>query len=975
MQTILPNNVTDEELARDWTLSPEDLAEVRRCRGDAKRHSFALQLCMLRRYGTFLGDDYRGVPTKIVNHVGKQLEIPPVLVIAPPAREATDLEHERKIREYLGFCPFGEVEAFELEAVLRRSAANGALSDDLLVESKKHLLARKIIIPAGYRLERIVGSITSRADEEAFERVRVRLEPAMCEAIDGLLNTKGEHRSALFHLKQYPPDPKPETINLYFERAELLRGFGAGRVDFAGIRSDVIEHFAELTRRYDVKELRRFAPVKRYALVACFLAEATKSVLDHLVEMHHVYMTKVHRRATRAFDKRYRQLRNRSTRNLRVVLDALEMLLDPKRDVGDASSDLDLDQVREAMMVCREMQRINDRGVLDELRVRHHLVKRYLPQFLRLPFRASPGSESLLAAIELARAVHRGDRADLGTDAPVNFLRGASRGIWRSALASSDGVPIDARVWELALADSVREALRAGDLYLDQSRHHRSFVNLLHTSEQWTEERSHAYAGLNLPTEVDIAIGHLREELDEQAQVFTNGLATNKFATIHDGKLALSKRDPAEPSKRASELRDVIGTHLPAIRIEDLLVDVNTWTGFTREFVPVGNYAPRIDNLYPTLLAGIVAQGTNLGVVAMANATKEVTLDGLQHVTRWFLGQDTLKAANRVLVDYHHGLPLAFTWGGGDTSSSDGQRFGVRESSLLAGFYPRHFGYYDRAFSLYTHMSNQWSVFAARAISCSPREAIYVLDGLLENDTVLRSREHYTDTHGAIEQLFGLCYLLGISFMPRLRDPADQQLWKLDRERFYGTIDPLFTGAVDVALICEQWDSMVRVAASLRNRSAPAHVVVDRLTATSQTDRLAKAFRMLGRIVKTTYLLHFFHDAELRGRVHLQLNRGESRHALARCLFFGNEGVFRTGDLEEIMNKVSALSVLSNAVLVWNTVHMAKIVAQLEARGEVVAKEDLARVSPLAHEHVTAFGTYHFDRATNTRQRAEAALP
>ncbi|HSX78977.1 MAG TPA: Tn3 family transposase, partial [Candidatus Saccharimonadia bacterium] len=52
-----------------------------------------------------------------------------------------------------------------------------------------------------------------------------------------------------------------------------------------------------------------------------------------------------------------------------------------------------------------------------------------------------------------------------------------------------------------------------------------------------------------------------------------------------------------------------------------------------------------------------------------------------------------------------------------------------------------------------------------------------------------------------------------------------------------------------------------------------------------------------------------------------QLNRGEFRHKLARRLFFANQGAFQTGDYE-IMNKASCLSLLCNAVLVWNTVHM-----------------------------------------------------
>ena len=108
----------------------------------------------------------------------------------------------------------------------------------------------------------------------------------------------------------------------------------------------------------------------------------------------------------------------------------------------------------------------------------------------------------------------------------------------------------------------------------------------------------------------------------------------------------------------------------------------------------------------------------------------------------------------------------------------------------------------------------------------------------------------------------------------------------------------------------------------------------------------------------------YAHDAELRARIRRQLNRGESRHALARRLFFANQGTFRVGDRDEIMNKVTALSVLSNAVLVWNSVRFAEVVAGLEATtGEVVAAADLARVSPLASAHVIPSGTNRFPKA------------
>ncbi len=83
---------------------------------------------------------------------------------------------------------------------------------------------------------------------------------------------------------------------------------------------------------------------------------------------------------------------------------------------------------------------------------------------------------------------------------------------------------------------------------------------------------------------------------------------------------------------------------------------------------------------------------------------------------------------------------------------------------------------------------------------------------------------------------------------------------------------------------------------------------------------------------------------------------------MARGLFFANRGEFRSGDYEEIMNKASCLSLLSNAVLVWNTMAIMKIITELRAAGETIMDEDLTRISPLMYQHVIPNGTYHFAR-------------
>ena len=127
----------------------------------------------------------------------------------------------------------------------------------------------------------------------------------------------------------------------------------------------------------------------------------------------------------------------------------------------------------------------------------------------------------------------------------------------------------------------------------------------------------------------------------------------------------------------------------------------------------------------------------------------------------------------------------------------------------------------------------------------------------------------------------------------------------------------------------------------------------------------------MGRLAKTVHILRYLHEEPLRRLVQLQLNRGEFRHTLAKWLFFANQGAFRTGDYEEIMNKASCLSLLSNAVLVWNTVQIERIVGQLRAAGHIVLDEDLARVSPLFRRHITPNGSYF----QSPRIRAPIELP
>jgi TnpA family transposase len=150
--------------------------------------------------------------------------------------------------------------------------------------------------------------------------------------------------------------------------------------------------------------------------------------------------------------------------------------------------------------------------------------------------------------------------------------------------------------------------------------------------------------------------------------------------------------------------------------------------------------------------------------------------------------------------------------------------------------------------------------------------------------------------------------------MPRLKDLPDQVLYRVDRDADYGPIDPLLRNFIDIALIAEQWDQLVRIVASLKDRT-PADVVLQRVINASPADRVAK-LTALGRLAKTIHILRYINEEPLR-RPSISSSIAANSAISSQMAAFANQGIFRTGDYEEIMNKASCLSLLSNAVLVW----------------------------------------------------------
>lgn len=96
------------------------------------------------------------------------------------------------------------------------------------------------------------------------------------------------------------------------------------------------------------------------------------------------------------------------------------------------------------------------------------------------------------------------------------------------------------------------------------------------------------------------------------------------------------------------------------------------------------------------------------------------------------------------------------------------------------------------------------------------RDSLYVLEGILEQQTRLNPIEIMTDTAGASDIIFGLFWLLGYQFSPRLADAGEAVFWRVDKSAAYGPLDDLARSCTTLSKAKEQWDEMMRTVGSLK---------------------------------------------------------------------------------------------------------------------------------------------------------------
>ena len=642
-------------LLRDWSLTKGDLREIHRARSEGRLWT-ALHLCSLRRTGRF-ADDPERIPHEAIVHLAGQIGIHPPARLAVLPRQATDSAIRNRVRAYLGFVPFSADAEARLAASLAELALDGLGSAELVERAEAFLLTARVVLPARAALERLVASLNRQALEALFTRIAARFSASTRAAFDRLLGNAGDSDgdvevdggATVGQFRTPPASSMGRFTRTAGERLEEINGLLRGLPDLSDISHRVLRQLAELCRRYDGHALRRFPAAKRYSLLACFLLDRRQGLLDDMVQAHDNHMTGLMRRARHAAEADARQLRQAAEAGLVTLIDTGEAVLtgDREESVAGLRERIGTDRLDGALMACRAVAANDARGVVDAVIARYPDLRKSLPAFWSLPFASDTGRDDLLVALDVVRRLDQGAIKALPDDVPTDFVPAG----WQKALRDDRG-QLRRSLWETALAWP--SAMRCVPVTS-------TFPTAVSTpgsgrwcldERLWASSRAACYADLGLSDQPAEHLAQLAREISSAATAFADGLATNSFARIDQGQLSLRRPDALVVTAELRSLRRLIESRMPRIRLEDVLLDVDRRCGFTRAFRPLAGYEPRGTDTYRTLLATLIAHGTNLGLTAMGSSVERLTAADLQHASRWLVRDATLKAANAQIIEH-----------------------------------------------------------------------------------------------------------------------------------------------------------------------------------------------------------------------------------------------------------------------------------------------------------------------------------
>jgi hypothetical protein len=582
---LLAFPTTDDELIQHYTFTEPDLSVIRQRRGNHNRLGFAVQLCYLRYPGFALPTDAEP-PASLLNIVDRQLRIEPDIWPQYAQRPETRREHLLELQVWLKLTPFAVADYRHFVhqlAELAQQTDRGIVLAEALIEL---LRQQRIILPTVDVIERVCSEALTRGTRQVYEALTAPLGDFHRRALEGLLAIReGTKGSGLIWLRQPPGPAKPKHVLTHLERLKTIRDLALPEGLEHAIHQNRLLKLAREGGQMTAQHLRDLEPSRRFATLVAVILDTRATLIDEIIDLHDHFMGSLFSKAKRNHADRFQQSGKVINDKVRLYSRIGRALLEAKQSGGDPFAAIEAiipwDAFSKSITEAETLARPEDFDFLSLVGDGFTQLRRYTPTLLEaLTMKAAPAARELLDGVEVLKGMNDRQARKVPDDAPTSFVRKR----WKNLVRTEDG--LDRRFYELCVLSELKNSLRSGDIWVQGSCQFKDFEDYLLPPPRFAAQRDQRELGLAVDTDCDRFLETRLAVLQEQLAAVERLAAANELpdaAITSSGRIKITPLDNAVPDEAAALMQQAYSL-LPHLKITELLLEVDGWTGFSRHF-------------------------------------------------------------------------------------------------------------------------------------------------------------------------------------------------------------------------------------------------------------------------------------------------------------------------------------------------------------------------------------------------------
>lgn len=964
----LKSQPSTEDLITVYTPTEDEISFVRnQVRQPTARLGLTVLLKTFQRLGYFVS--IQEVPESILKHIQRCLDLktPPAGLANYDASGARQ-RHLRLIREYLDITPISESTLDFLRSTLREAATTKDELPDIINVGLEAMAKARYELPAFNSFLREAKAARAQVNRALFQTLHDALSEAAKSTIRDVLKstTSTEQSNSPWDLiKQEPKNPTVHHVRDFVAHLHWLRSLDRCLPRDLPVPAPKRKRFLTEARALNVANMNALAEHKRYALAALFIRSQTGKAADDIADIFVRILQKLINNANEAL----KQHQLSQTQNVDSLVAALRDVILAYQTPGTQEERLDAiaqafqDEPEALKKRCDEQLAYANNNYLPFMLSLYQNKRALLFDCVTpMDLQSTTQDQSTLDALALVLR-HRHSRKrtlntvdDLGEPLDLTWIPEKwLKLVTGKATRSNTTTQVHRKYFELCLLTTFAQELKSGDLIIPGSDRYGDFRDQLVSWEEYHAQISEYGELAGIQTDPPALIAELKRWLQGSAAQTDKKFPDNDQVRIENGELVIQrvKRKPIPAALDRINL--ALDDRLAETSILDILIDMEKWLGLSSGFKPLSGHDAKLADHQRRFIITLFCYGCNLGPTQTSRSIQGINRRQIAWLNLRHSTEEKIDEAITKVINAYNRFALPKIWGSGKTASADGTKWDLYEQNLLSEHHLRYLGTGGLG---YYHLSDTYIALFSHFIPCGVYEAVYILDGLLKNQSDIQPDTVHGDTQSQSEAVFGLAYLLGIRLMPRIRGIKHLKFYRAGKNDRFKHIDSLFKDVIKWDLIESCLPDMLRIALSVKAGRINASTILRRLGTYSRQNKLYLALRELGRVARTVFLLQYIGEAEIREMIQAATCKSEEFNDFLQWVMFGNDGLIAENVQHEQQKIIKYNHLVANMIILYNVVAMTKAIGELIKEGYPIDPAILAGMSPFRRGSINRFGTY-----------------